>query len=254
MKKFFYTLVIAVAVLASCGLRQSPQQESPKHQSISTHTNAPGDSARYGLACDGCTDSILVFLPFSGGDPDTFDIINARHQRRIYGRPRIGDELAVIVNPEDPEEVLTVVNMERLKGTWCYMVHPKLRHIDNMPSRIRRRMLEHIPDSVRQQMMSPREYTLRLKRDHTAMHLGGMRSQSTTDDMSPVEFPRVRHYNEWCLHNGRLILKADTIAGMSAPGDKPVRDTADILLLARDSLVLQFSDHTQSYYRKVSTE
>jgi hypothetical protein len=252
MKRILLFAALA-GLLAACG----QQQHTPDGQAtdaIGIQQNVPGDSTHYGLACDGCTDSILVFLPYSGGDPDTFDIIDARQHHRIYGRPHIGDELAVMLNPEDSAEALMVVNMEALKGTWCYLVEPKLRNVDQMPQRMQRRMMERMPDSLRELMMKPREYTLRLKRDNTAMHYGGMRRQTTTDNMSPVEFPSVKRYTEWRMYNGRLILKADTISGFTADGDVPQTDTATIELLMRDSLVLRFKEHTQSFYRKEGGE
>lgn len=251
MRHSLLLLTIAVILTAACGHRDKTQKTDNSQQAISMHQNAPGDSALYGLACDGCTDSILVFLPYSGGDPDTFDIITAHQQHRIYGRPHIGDELAVIINPEDKAEALMVINMEELKGTWCYMVSPQLRSIDNMPKRMQRRMIEQMPDSIKQLLMVPREYSLRLKRDNTAMVHGGMRRQTTTDDMSPVEYPAVKRYTEWRLYNGRLILKADTISGFSAQEALPESDTVDIQMLMMDTLVLRYPDHTQSYYRKV---
>ena len=203
----------------------------------------------YGLACDGCTDSILVLLPFTGGDPDTFDIINAHHDHHIYGRPHIGDELAVILNPEDKQEAVMVVNIERLRGKWCYQVMPTFRNIDKMPERIQKRMLQRIPDSVKQTLMTPREYGFQLKRGYTAQSFGGMR-QTTTDNMSPVEYPKVRRYREWRLFNGRLILITDSVRLADGKKGLPERDTVDIIQLRRDTLVLKFSDHEQGYYRK----
>ena len=234
--------------MTACGSKR-PKDEPTN--AISMYKNMPGDSARYGLACDGCTDSVLVFLPYSGGDPDTFDIINAFQQHRIYGRPRIGDELAVIVNPEDHDEALSVVNMEMLKGEWCYKVLPQLRTPESMHKRMQRRMIERMPDSLRQLMITPREYSLRLKRDFTASARGGMRRRTTTDDMSPVEYPSIKRYTDWHFFNGQLILKADTVAGFSQEGDVPEIDTVQIRLLTADSLILEFRDHVQEYYRKV---
>jgi hypothetical protein len=255
MKKALFFLVVATLLTAACG--EKKEAKVPANipaDAISLYQNAPGDSALYGLACDGCTDSVLVFLPYSGGDPDTFDIISAFQHHRIYGRPHIGDELAVILNPEDRAEALMVFNTEELKGTWCYMVSPKLRNVESMPRRMQRRMIESMPDSVKQLLIVPREYSLRLKRDNTAMVRGGMRRQTTTDDMSPVEYPAVKRYTEWRLFNGRLILKADTIPGFTLEGQLPESDTVDIELLTNDSLVLRFKDHSQSYYRKVEGE
>ena len=251
MKKTLFLLLSAAVLISACGSKSTQEPKGVASDAISLQQNVPGDSALYGLACDGCTDSVLVFLPYSGGDPDTFDIINAFQQHRIYGRPHIGDELAVILNPEDRDEALVVIDMETLKGTWCYMVKPTLRTPEQMAKKMQRRMMERIPDSVKQQMLSPREYTLRLKRDNSVMVRGGMYRQTTTDDMSPVEYPAVTRYTEWHLYNGRLILKADTIPGFYKPGDVPTVDTVDIEALVDDSLILRFPDHVQHYYRKV---
>lgn len=247
MKRILFYAVLAVIALTGCSQRQPTDGEG---DIASVYQSMPGDSTRYGLACDGCTDSILVFMPYSADRLDTFDIIAARQEHRIYGRPHIGDELAVIVNPEDSVEALAVINLETLRSTWCYMVTPTLRHIDKMPERMKRHMLERMPDSLRRQWLTPREYTLRLKRDHTAMQTGGVRRQTSTDDMSPVEFPAVKHYTEWHIYNGRLVLKADTLAGLTPKGVVPTIDTVDIVKLREDTLVLQFADHTQGYYRK----
>ena len=250
MKKALFPIFATMLLMIACGSNQQPTVTDVADNAISLKKNLPGDSALYGLACDGCTDSVLVFLPYSGGDPDTFDIINAFLQHRIYGRPRIGDELAVTVNPEDRDEALSVVNMEMLKGEWCYQVLPQLRTPESMHKRMQRRMIERMPDSLRQLMMTPREYSLRLKRDYTASARGGMRRRTTTDDMSPVEYPSIKRYTDWHFFNGQLILKADTVPGFSQEGDLPDIDTVQIRLLTADSLILEFSDHTQEYYRK----
>jgi hypothetical protein len=146
-----------------------------------------------------------------------------------------------------------VINLEALTSTWCYMVTPTLRNIENMSPRMQRRMandMKHLPDSLRQLWFTPREYVLQLKGDQTVMVHGGMYHQTTTDDMSPVDFPRPRRYTEWHLYNGRLILHADTISGFSKEGDVPFTDTASIAMLQEDTLVLRIADKEQGYYRK----
>ena len=232
---------IALAVITACGSKQA--QDGKPSTAISTHQNMPGDSTRYGLACDGCTDSLLVFLPYSGGDPDTFDIIEAQKQRRVFGRAHIGDELAVLINPENRHEALAVININQLQGQWCYMVTPSLRKSPTGQP------IRQLPDSVLRKFMTPREYGIRLKRDNTAHSTGGMRRQTTTDDMTPVEYPPVKYYTEWRIHNGHIILKADTVPGMAGQS-APESDTVDILLLRRDTLVLRYADHEQGFYRK----
>ena len=251
MKKILFIALLAAVLVSACGSSDKPEKEAG--EPVNTHQNIPGDSARYGLACDGCTDSIIVLLPFSGEDPDTFDIIDAWQQHRVYGHPRIGDELAIVLNPEDPGEALMVINLETLANTWCYMVTPTLRNVENMPPRMQRRMLNdmrNLPDSLRKLWLTPREYSLQLKSDHTAMVRGGMRSQTTTDDMSPIEFPTPHRYTEWHLYNGRLILHADTIGGFSRKDEVPFTDTATIIMLHEDTLVLRIADTEQGYYCK----
>ncbi|MBR1688855.1 MAG: hypothetical protein IJ710_10095 [Prevotella sp.] len=253
MQRRWIVAIGAIALLvAACG--EKNVKRAGNTEAISTHKSAKGDSTVYGLACDGCTDSILVFLPYSGGDPDTFDIIYAHQHQRVFGRPHIGDELAVIVNPEDKDEALTVINLETLKGEWCYRVMPTMRNIESMPKRMQRRMLEQMPDSIKQQFFVPREFGFKLKRDYTASPIGLMRSGNTSDDQSPVEYPKLKWYNEWRIYNGRIILtqNMETYA-FTSEDRKTESDTADIVLLRSDTLVLQFRDHTQGYYLRVDT-
>ncbi|MBQ9678313.1 MAG: hypothetical protein IJV44_09285 [Prevotella sp.] len=243
MKKTMLIVLSALCLFACGGKRDTAKEEAAAQQ------NMPGDSTRYGLACDGCTDSILILLPFSGANPDTFDVINAFQQHQVYGRPEVGDELAVILNPEDKEEVLMVINIEEIKGEWCYQVTPTFRNLENMPQRMQRRMMERIPDSVKQKLLVPREYGIRLKRGNVAQSFGAGRNRNA-DQMSPVEYPKLRRYAEWRLFNGQLLLGTDTSS--FAGNEKKVReyDTVTIQMLRQDSLVLKFKDHEQSYYRK----
>jgi len=237
--------------MAACG---SQKKENVQGERISAQKVLEGDSTRYGLACEGCTDSVLIFLPHTANRLDTFDIIKARQQHRIFGRPRIGDEVAITLNPQDTTEVITLINLDEIRDQWCYQVTPRLKKRNDMTTKMQLRLLEKVPDSIKQQWMQPREYKLHLRNDHTAMVYGNVIRHSSSDDMKPVEYPRIRHYTEWYLHNGKLILKADTLSGFSTPEDKPITDTVTIKLLRKDSMVLQFPDHEQSYYRKRKTD
>ena len=237
MRNNILLLIAAILVLFSgCGTKEEQKPE----KTIGLSTNIEGDSTLYGLACDGCTDSILVFLPYSGGDPDTFDIIECRQQRHMLGRPHIGDALAVIVNPENRSEALWVINMGRLVGEWCYVVEPTLRTIDGKTP--------PLPDSIKKKILNPVEYCLKLKTDNTASMMGHVKMNGNAPSLAV--YPDVHRYSEWRLFNGRLILHADTIAGFTKEGEEPVTDTADIVLLMRDSLILRIGDKEQSYYRK----
>jgi len=232
MKTIHLFISVAVLLLAGCGSRQQQQAEdaikSPKH--------IGGDATRYGLACDGSTDSILVLLPAEGNRLDTFDIIQAHEQHHIYGRPHIGDELAVILANDSTLEVSMVVNLSSLQGQWCYMVAPTLRN--PLPPTL--------PDSIRERIMAEQEYSLRLKRDGTARAMGGMRNmrqRKSPMTMSPVTYPVPKRYASWQLTDGRLVLFTDST-------HKEAPDTVDILSLRRDTLVLRFRNHEQKYYRK----
>ena len=223
-------LLAACGLMAACGKKPDTKEQLV---AISTYESLPGDSTRYGLACDGSTDSILIVLPYAGGNPDTFNIIRAFEEHRLYGRPQVGDELAVIMTPDSTDEVLTVINVSKLQGDWYYRVEPTLR-MHNAQAR-------PIPDSTLKRIMAPREYSIRLRRGGAAHSMGAR--QQNTDAMSPVKYPDMKRYTAWQLYNGQLILLPD-----SSSQQQP--DTATILLLRRDSLVLRFSDHEQGYYRK----
>lgn len=195
---------------------------------------AKGDSAIYGLACEGCNDSIIVFLPNSGGDPDTFDIVNARREHRVFGHPKIGNELSVILNPKDKEEATMVINIEDLKGKWCYQVMPKLRALESMPKKMQRRMMANMPDSMRQSLLVPRVVGYDLQRNDVVRPIG-IRPQQSEED-SPVEYPKTTSYRSWRLYNGKIIFD---------------KDTASIVMMKKDSLVLDFGDHQQGFYKNV---
>lgn len=249
MTKTILTIASALLLLAACGKKEAPQAEKATDNYLKRQ---PGDSTLYGLACDGTTDSLLVLLPYTGADPDTFDIINASQQKQIFGKPFIGDELAVILNPEDKAEALTVINLDDLKGQWAFMVKPKLRDYDKMSRRLRRRMMAEMPDSVKESLLVPREYVLQFKRGYS-MTTRGMKHQQTTDEMSAVVYPEIKRYTEWRLFNGKLIMASGTMempSGTKGTKQKIDRDTCLIVELTKDTLVLRFSDGDWSFYRK----
>lgn len=232
MKKSFLFAALLALLMTACSRQPRPMANN---DTSNIYRQQPGDSTRYGLAGDGCTDSVLVLLPYMQQELDTFDIIDAFQEHRIYGRPQIGDDLAVIVNPDSSSQVLMVVNLSKLKVQWTFQVTPTLRH---EPSHLPGRQM---PDSIRQRLMAPREYSIRLKNGGSAITTGTFRQQDN-DATSPVKFPPVKRYSAWQFYNGRLILIPDT-----ASHQEP--DTAVIELLRRDSLVLRFRDHVQGYYR-----
>ena len=248
MKKLHIVLVFVVLMMVACGgpLQQSPQQ----NDTISCRVLQPGDSTLYGLVCDGTTDSVLVLLSFAGGNPDTLDIIRAREEHRIYGRPHIGDEMAVLFVSDSTREVQMAVNVSTLQDEWCYMAYPTLRRPASRPAsqsavQPDSQQRRHLPDSILKRIMVPLEYTLKIMRDGT-VRASGQPRQQTSDDRRPVDYPVLKRYAHWRLYNGRLILTPDSIS-------QQLPDTADVLMLRRDSLVLRFRDKEQGYYRKVDT-
>ena len=245
------TLMLTMLIVAAC----SSKKDSGKTEEgdlISVEPSQPGDSTVYGLACDGCNDTILVFLPRQGGDPDTFNILNASKSRQVFGRPMIGDLVAVLTNRENPKVADMVINIEQLKGKWCYMVEPKLREIAGMPlSRLQGEMREEM-DSMLRDLLQPREFGVEIKSDYTARPIGVIRSM-TSDEESPVVYPPLKRYREWRIFNGRLILSEgarDSLGNINVTNN----DTAQLVLLHRDTLVLRFNEGEQGYYRKVEGE
>lgn len=244
-------LMLTMLIVAACGSKKD-SGKTEEGDLISVEPSQPGDSTVYGLACDGCNDTILVFLPRQGGDPDSFNILNASKSRQVFGRPMIGDLVAVLTNRENPKVADMVINIEQLKGKWCYMVEPKLREIAGMPlSRLQGEMREEM-DSMLRDLLQPREFGVEIKSDYTARPIGVIRSM-TSDEESPVVYPPLKRYREWRIFNGRLILSEgarDSLGNINVTNN----DTAQLVLLHRDTLVLRFEEGVQGYYRKVEGE
>lgn len=246
MKQTVFSSIIALLMMVSCTSVSTSPQEA--HTAYNEEQFLPGDTAVYGLACDGCTDSILIYLPYTGGDPDTIDILNARVNHRVFGRPDIGDEVAVLLNDSNKTIAEMVINIERLKGQWCYMVHPHMRRHAGIPADSIVTLPKDFPDSLRKKWFQPREYGMELLSDHAARPIGLQRGNEDHNN-GPMEYPKLKRYRQWYVYNGHLLLseiRRDTLGNQQVIST----DTADIVLLRRDSLLLRFADHEQGYYRK----
>lgn len=249
-KQIFALLFLLLAAIG-CGkqINEVPEQILPPSESY----ESKGDSMLYGFACDGCSDSVLVFMPDTISDPISYNIINATLQRHVFGSPKVGDKVAIQLSP-DGKEVLMVVDIDDLKGTWTYMVLPESRMKPvEVDSEIKVTPEEqHEIDSFIATLMVPREYGMTLKRDFTVQSVGGPPRQTSLDEESPVVYPRQRRYHEWHLWNGKLIL---TNRGRHALNDSThpahlVNDTAEFLMMYRDTLMLKFKDFERGYSRK----
>ena len=241
-------LIVALLVMSFISCKNDNQAFPTDQKTIGTSTRIEGDSTLYGLACDGCTDTVMVFLPGKGGDPVVYDILDATKEGRIIGRPQVGDWVAIIVNGEDTTKADMVIDLDQLKGTWVTKVMPTVRERIDIVTDVPDLQAEF--DSLVAEQMKPIEMGFSLKRHYTAQAVG--RRRAIAED-SPVVYPSIRNYTEWHVINGQLILTADTTAGArEATGNKAKleNDTADFIFMTRDSLRLRFRDGERGYYRK----
>lgn len=244
-KRTLFWAIACMALTTACG-GQKPEQKAPT-QSITTTETDP--STTYGLACDGCNDTIAVVLRDIDAAPDTFNILDAMRQRKVFGRPQIGDKLALVLNADDSTKADIVIDLEVLKGTWCYEVMPTLRRRPGMTEAQAKQMMEHMPDSLKEEMMEPREYGFTIKADNEMTPIGTAYRGQTSDEKGPFEYPKLKRYRQWRLVAGRLILtetRHDSLGNVTPTSS----DTADLIRLHRDTLVLRFAEGDQKYYRK----
>lgn len=241
-------LLMVTAMMFSCGNKTAGSDVV--NDTVVSKVKINGDSTLYGLACEGCTDSVLVFLSFDGGDPVTFDIIEASKRKKIIGRPETGDWVGVVLNKEDSTKADMVIDLDQLKGTWVYMAMPKLR--ENNSKTMNVYVDEQQRDSVLKSLMVPKEQGFALKRNSVATPIGFVFDKSGDED-NPVVYPEVKLYTDWSISNGRLVLKGrskESIKNKAKSKDTLVADTADFIFMMKDSLQLRFKDGVRSYYRK----
>lgn len=214
-----------------------------------------GDSMVYGLVCDGTTDSVIVLWPFSG-DPVIYDCIDAHDNHRIIGKPSIGDWVGIIRDSIDTTVVTMAIDLDQLKGTWTYPVIPVMKDLQHMSPRMQKRMMADMPDSIKKTYLVPREYGFTLKRAHQAQAVGYVRSSSTLQSDSPVEYPKVKRYVQWHMLNGRLILVSADMKPTEGPDtEAPIEvkmDTLDFVYMDNDSLIMTQNGVRLGFHRKES--
>jgi len=240
---------VCALLIGACSSQQPAKSEAANE----VENKVTDDSTIYGLACDGCTDSIIVVLSNVENDPDTFSIIGAMQNHQCFGRPLIGDRLAVVRNAEDSTVADIVINLDGLMATWCYKVTPTLRKHAGMSDEENKRILAMMPDSIREALMVEREYGYQFKSDYSVQPIGMAFRATTSDEEGPLEYPSMKRYRQWRIHQGRLILtetKRDSLGNIKPIGS----DTAQLVLMRRDSLVLRFADGDHSYYKKEVSE
>lgn len=246
-----------VALMAACVQKETekPLPEPTSEGKLNREQLLEGDSTIYGLACEGCNDSVVILLPGDGSDPVTYNIIDAHRHNRVMGRLKVGDWIGLMRNPTDSTVADFVLNLDELKGTWCYVVMPKWRDASNMTPQAQAILEESMPDSVKKEFFVPREYGFSLKRQWTAQSVGYVR-KSPLEDQSPVVYPRLLYFTEWHILNCRLVMtsreyqKKDDSEEMELAGYR--NDTCDVVFLSGDSLVLASDGESRGYYRRTN--
>lgn len=241
-------------VLALGACKESTLQQAKRNGQSNDELRLTGDSTVYGLACEGCTDSVIYLLPNDGSDPVKYNIVDATRNRRVLGKIKTGDWIGLVVNKQDRHVADMAVNLDQLKGIWCYIVMPKMRDFDKMSKRLQDRMLNEMSDSLKETFLVPREYGFWLKRQWEAASIGYVREASTLADESPVTYPPLGYFVNWYIWNGYFVMVSgkpkyddeNKVTGY----DNVTYDTCSIDYLDEDSLVLSDRDGSRSYYRK----
>ncbi len=241
--KTMLCVAAAVSILAACKKGPPPKRPST-NLPISAVKSAKGDHAIYGLACMGCSDTTVVLLPNSGGDPVRYNILDANRNHQVFGNIEIGDRICVIPCTDKNEKngADMVIDLDKLQATWTYPVMPHLRDVTHLSKRQQARILANMPDSIVETYMIPREYGFSLKRMNEARSVGFVMQASAVEDDSPVEYPEVPQYTEWRVYNGKLILvRGHREIGGESVNKKVINDTLSFVYLKGDSLALKTS-------------
>ena len=240
-----YAVMMAVVAMMTLGC--SHKDATDKVRMAAATAVHEGDSTIYGLACDGCNDTIVVYLrtPYTCSDPDTLNILEASRHHHVFGRAMIGDQLAIVRNANDTTVADLMIVTEDLKAEWCYRVLPTLRERVDLEG-VRTAAL---PDSIKELLTIEREYGFHLKNEGVAMPIGMSYRAATTDEEEAVVYPKLTRYFEWHIYNGRLVLEASRRDSLQQR-QIIVSDTADLMMLTPDTLVLRFNDREQGYYKR----
>lgn len=243
-------IVCLCALFIACGNKEG-NKKLPAH--ASSYTVMTGDSTIYGLACEGCSDSVVVLLPEDGSDPVTYNILQAHRKGRVLGRLKIGDKIGIVLNKENHKVADLVVDIDQLQGIWCYIVMPRMRNADQMSSSAQAKMIASMSDSLKETFFIPREYGFWLKREWEASSIGYVTEASSLADESPVVYPPLGYFVGWRIWNGKFVMVSGT-PNWSKDGVLSVsnlkNDTCNIDYLGDDSLVLSDRDGSRSYYKK----
>ena len=249
--KTLITVTLAAGLFGACNSDKATTDNSTIQ--VESELKITGDKTVYGLACEGCNDSTILLLPNDGSDPVKYDIIDATRNHKIRGKIKTGDWICLITNKNDKRVADFVMDLDQLRGIWCYIVMPKMRDYNKMSKRLQARMMENMSDSLKETFLIPREYGFWLKRQWQAQSVGYVKESSTLAEESPVVYPQLGYYVAWGIWNGKIIIARGT-PKFSDTGQvsvtNMVNDTCDVDYLDADSLVLSSDGQSRSYYRK----
>ena len=246
---FIFCLILgSLSTIVSCNTKEAKDAEAPAYT-----VRLQGDNAVYGLACDGCNDTVVVVLPEDNSDPVTYNIMDAKRKKRIMGKIQIGDRLCIVLNKKNKKKVDVVVDIDKLAGIWCYIVMPKMRDAGQLSAKAQARMMENMSDSLKVTYLIPREYGFYLKRDWIASSVGYVDDTNALAQESPVEYPPLGYFTAWHLWNGMLVITSGSPSSKDSKQKKSQtlhNDTCSIDYLNGDSLVLSSDGISRSYYKK----
>ena len=249
--KTLITVTLAAGLFGACTSDNATKDNT--NIQLESELKITGDKTIYGLACEGCNDSTILLLPNDGSDPVKYDIIDATRNHKIRGKIKTGDWICLITNKNDKRVADFVLDLDQLRGIWCYIVMPKMRDYNKMSKRLQARMMENMSDSLKETFLIPREYGFWLKRQWQAQSVGYVKESSTLAEESPVVYPQLGYYVAWGIWNGKIIIARGT-PKFSDTGQvsvtNMVNDTCDVDYLDADSLVLSSDGQSRSYYRK----
>lgn len=249
--KTLITVTLAAGLFGACTSDNATKDNT--NIQLESELKITGDKTIYGLTCEGCNDSTILLLPNDGSDPVKYDIIDATRNHKIRGKIKTGDWICLITNKNDKRVADFVMDLDQLRGIWCYIVMPKMRDYNKMSKRLQARMMENMSDSLKETFLIPREYGFWLKRQWQAQSVGYVKESSTLAEESPVVYPQLGYYVAWGIWNGKIIIARGT-PKFSDTGQvsvtNMVNDTCDVDYLDADSLVLSSDGQSRSYYRK----
>ncbi len=250
-RKIFVAIFIVITIV-SCK-RQAADTTNINDPFAGDYRMA-GDSTVYGLACKGSSDDAILLLPADGSDPVRYDIVLATRRNKVLGSINTGDRIALVPNKKHANVADMVINLDELKGVWCYMVMPQMRQDSYEQEQVQDRTKDSMADSLALSLFVPLEYGFWLKSQGEAASVGYIRELNTLVDESPVIYPSLDYFIKWQIWNGKFILasgKPKYDKDNTVDGYTDIRyDTCSIDFLSHDSLALTDRNGTRCYYRK----